>query len=28
MQFGPLEHARVMSSLRALGKSVLPELLD
>jgi alkanesulfonate monooxygenase SsuD/methylene tetrahydromethanopterin reductase-like flavin-dependent oxidoreductase (luciferase family) len=27
MQFGPLPHARVLSSLRALGKSVLPELL-
>ena len=28
MQFGALPHARVMSSLRALGKSVLPELLS
>jgi hypothetical protein len=28
MQFGPLPHARVMGSLRALGQSVLSELLD
>jgi alkanesulfonate monooxygenase SsuD/methylene tetrahydromethanopterin reductase-like flavin-dependent oxidoreductase (luciferase family) len=27
MQFGPLPHARVLGSLRALAKSVLPELM-
>lgn len=27
MQFGPLPQARILSSLRTLGKSVLPELL-